>query len=90
MQARAGLAAGTAVVAAPALTTGGNIPADASDDPSTAPDDDPTAVAVTVAAVPTLDAMGLVALGRGLAAAGLAVGRRRRMRTGDSLNGRPG
>jgi len=69
-------------VAVPTLTTGGSIPADASDDPSTAPDDDPTAVAMTVAAVPTLDAMGLVALGLRLAAAGLAVGRRQRMRAG--------
>jgi uncharacterized repeat protein (TIGR01451 family) len=78
-----GLPPGTTVLSAQALTTGTNIPSDASDDPTTPQVDDPTSVQVTVTAgpappIPTLDAWGLLLLCTALAAAALAIQRRRR------------
>jgi uncharacterized repeat protein (TIGR01451 family) len=81
-----GLPLGTTVLSAQALTTGSNIPSDASDDPTTPQVDDPTSAQVTVTAgppqpIPTLDTWGLLLLCAGLAGAALAVQRRRAART---------
>jgi uncharacterized repeat protein (TIGR01451 family) len=84
---------GTTIIAAQAQTTGLNLPADASDDPATPPDDDPTAAEVTVeagppggpppgspppVAIPTLGGWGALILCLGLAAAAVTVQRARR------------
>jgi uncharacterized repeat protein (TIGR01451 family) len=80
-----GLPLGTTVLSAQALTTGTNIPSDASDDPTTPQVDDPASAQVTVTAgppqpIPTLDTWGLLLLCAGLAGAALAVQRRRATR----------
>ncbi|HVR07886.1 MAG TPA: IPTL-CTERM sorting domain-containing protein, partial [Thermoanaerobaculia bacterium] len=77
-----GLPDGTTILSAQAQTTGANIPADASDDPTTPQVDDPTAVQVTVTqappqAIPTLGGWGLIVLTLGLAGAAVTVQRRR-------------
>jgi uncharacterized repeat protein (TIGR01451 family) len=80
-----GLPSGTTILSAQALTTGTDIPSDASDDPATPQVDDPTSTQVTVKAgppqaIPTLDTWGLLLLCAGLAGAAVSVQRRRAAR----------